>query len=146
MSLIDRAHDLTAPQRRLRANVRNLTLWTCQGWLTMILVAAGYAKIAEPMTSLELLLGWANPQEEVFVRSLGWFEIGLGLTPLATLFLGTAGRGLLLSGLAAISTTAAVMVVVHSLRMEITAVVFNVFILALSLVAFRGRLRNGSSI
>lgn len=132
---------LTASQRRLRASVLNLTLWTFQGWLTMILVAAGYAKVAEPMTSLEILLGWASAQQELFVRSLGWFEIGLGLAPLAPLFLGAAGRHLLLASLAVISISAAAMIVLHGLRMEAAAAVFNVFILALGLVVIRGRFR-----
>src|SRR5690606_30553243 len=115
----------TASQQRMRADRRNLALWTFQGWLAMILVAAGYAKVVEPMTSLEILLGWASTDQEALVRSLGWFEIGLGLTPLAPLFLGAFGRIPLLAGVSVIMVMSGLMSVVHGVRLEMGAVGLN---------------------
>ena len=49
---------LPAPQARSRAAYRNIALWTLQGWIAMFFIAAGYAKLTEPMSNLIALMGW----------------------------------------------------------------------------------------
>ena len=49
---------LPVPQGRSRAAYRNIALWTLQGWIAMFFIAAGYAKLTEPMTNLINLMGW----------------------------------------------------------------------------------------
>ena len=58
---------LTPARSRLAASYRNLTLWTLQGWLAMFFIAAGYAKLSEPMTNLveRLILGSSPRMTEV---------------------------------------------------------------------------------
>lgn len=116
---------LTIAQQRQRKNIANLTLWTFQGWIAMLLIAAGYAKIAEPMTSLEILLGWASTDQQSLVRALGWFEMALGLTSLSPLIFGNLARTPLLVGAACIIALATTMIVVHSLRLEPGAALMN---------------------
>lgn len=130
---------LTIAQQRQRKNIANLTLWTFQGWIAMLLIAAGYAKIAEPMTSLEILLGWASADQESLVRALGWFEMALGLTSLSPLIFGNLARTPLLVGATCIIALATTMIVVHSLRLEPGAVVMNLALLGISVAVFAGR-------
>lgn len=130
---------LTIAQQRQRKNIANLTLWTFQGWIAMLLIAAGYAKIAEPMTSLEILLGWASADQESLVRALGWFEMALGLTSLSPLIFGKLARTPLLVGATCIIALATTMIVVHSLRLEPGAVVMNLALLGISVAVFAGR-------
>ena len=117
----------------------NLALWTLQAWIAMFLIAAGYAKIAEPMTSLEGLLRWARPEQETLVRTLGWIEIALGLSPLAPLVLRRDGRSLLLIGVASVTALSLGMIVLHSFRGEPGAVVVNLLLLGAALIVFIGR-------
>lgn len=130
---------LTIAQQRQRKNIANLTLWTFQGWIAMLLIAAGYAKIAEPMTSLEILLGWASTDQQSLVRALGWFEMALGLTSLSPLIFGNLARTPLLVGAACIIALATTMIVVHSLRLEPGAALMNLALLGMSVAVFAGR-------
>ena len=45
---------LTPARARLNQSYRNLTLWTLQGWIAMFFIAAGYAKLSEPMENLAI--------------------------------------------------------------------------------------------
>ena len=62
---------LSPARARLDANARNLALWTFQGWLAMFFIAAGWAKVSEPMTNLVTLMGWPALAPENLVRGLG---------------------------------------------------------------------------
>lgn len=132
---------LTIAQQRQRKNVANLTLWTFQGWMAMLLIGAGYAKVAEPMTSLEILLGWARADQQSLVRALGWFEIALGLTSASPLIFGNFARFPLLIGAALISALATIMIVVHGLRLEPGAVAMNLALLGMAAAVLAGRRR-----
>ena len=70
---------LTPARSRLAASYRNLTLWTLQGWLAMFFIAAGYAKLSEPMTNLVELMKWPALVAENMVRGLGVAEIALAM-------------------------------------------------------------------
>ncbi|KAK0350588.1 hypothetical protein LTR94_028423, partial [Friedmanniomyces endolithicus] len=62
---------LPVAQARSRAAYKNITLWTLQGWTAMFFIAAGYAKLTEPMTNLITLMGWPAVAPENFGRGLG---------------------------------------------------------------------------
>ena len=47
---------LTNHQARARADYLNIALWTFQGWIAMFFIAAGYAKLSEPMENLIVLM------------------------------------------------------------------------------------------
>ena len=74
---------LSPARSRLNASYRNLTLWTLQGWLAMFFVAAGYAKLSEPMANLVELMKWPALVAENMVRGLGVAEIVLAVLVLA---------------------------------------------------------------
>ncbi|KQS54085.1 doxX family protein [Brevundimonas sp. Leaf363] len=123
---------LTPAQARLTANYRNLALWTAQGWLAMFFVAAGYAKITEPMVNLVTLLSWPATADVAFVRALGLFEIVLAvgvLTPLASWRL---GRPVLLASAAGLLALEAVMMGVHLLGADWGLAGVNAVLLALT--------------
>ncbi|MDX2334134.1 DoxX family protein [Brevundimonas vesicularis] len=74
----------TAPSRN-RAAYANIALWTLQGWIAMFFIAAGYAKLTEPMTNLINLMGWPAVAPENMVRGLGVVEIVLAMGVLSPL-------------------------------------------------------------
>ena len=74
-----------APRARSRAAYRNIALWTLQGWIAMFFIAAGYAKLTEPMTNLINLMGWPAVAPENMVRGLGVVEMILALGVLSPL-------------------------------------------------------------
>jgi len=78
---------LPVAQSRTRSVYKNVTLWTFQGWIAMFFIAAGYAKLTEPMTNLIALMGWPAVAPENMVRGLGLVEMALGLSVLAAVVL-----------------------------------------------------------
>ena len=60
---------LTNHQARARADYLNIALWTFQGWIAMFFIAAGYAKLSEPMENLIVLMQWPAAAGEAFVRA-----------------------------------------------------------------------------
>lgn len=46
------------PRHRLIWN--KAVLWTSQGWLAMFYAAAGFAKLTEPQSSLDVLIPWST--------------------------------------------------------------------------------------
>lgn len=68
---------------RLSDTVRNLSLWTLQGWLTMFFAGAGYAKLTEPLDILVHLLTWPAGVPLALIRTVGLVEIGLAMLLLA---------------------------------------------------------------
>ena len=91
---------LTNHQARARADYLNIALWTFQGWIAMFFIAAGYAKLSEPMENLIVLMQWPAAAGEAFVRGLGVAEIVLAAMVLAPLVSWRFGRPLLLTAAA----------------------------------------------
>lgn len=126
---------------RLSESYRNLTLWTLQGWIAMFFIAAGYAKLSEPMTNLVELMRWPALVSENFTRGLGVAELVLAAMVLAPLFSWRVGRPLLVVasvGLLVLETT---MLIVHALGLDIGPAITNVALLAITapVLWFRAR-------
>jgi len=123
---------MTPARARLSANYRNLALWTLQGWLAMFFIAAGYAKISEPMINLVTLLNWPAMADEAFVRGLGWFEVMLAVGVLTPLLSWRVGRPVLLVASAGLLALEAVMLGVHLLGADWSLAAVNAALLALT--------------
>ena len=123
---------LTPARSRLAASYRNLTLWTLQGWLAMFFIAAGYAKLSEPMANLVELMRWPGLVAGNMVRGLGVAEIVLAVLVLAPLVSWKHGRPLLVmaaSGLLALET---IMFAVHAAGLEAGLALTNVVLIAMT--------------
>ena len=123
---------LTPARSRLAASYRNLTLWTLQGWLAMFFIAAGYAKLSEPMANLVELMRWPGLVAGNMVRGLGVAEITLAVLVLAPLVSWKHGRPLLVmaaSGLLALET---IMFAVHAPGLEAGLALTNVVLIAMT--------------
>lgn len=123
---------LSPARSRLNASYRNLTLWTLQGWIAMFFIAAGYAKLNEPMANLVDLMKWPALVSENFVRGLGLAEIALAVLLLAPLVSWKHGRPLLVvaaSGLLALET---IMLGVHLTGLDAGPAVTNLVLIALT--------------
>jgi DNA-binding Xre family transcriptional regulator len=130
---------LPVAQARSRAAYKNISLWTLQGWIAMFFIAAGYAKLTEPMTNLITLMGWPAVAPENMVRGLGVVELVLALGMLAPLISWRVGRPLLLtaaSGLIVLETT---MLIIHGLSQDIGLAVVNLVLLAFTVPVLLGR-------
>ncbi len=132
---------LTPARSRLNASYRNLTLWTLQGWIAMFFIAAGYAKLSEPLANLVDLMRWPALVSENFVRGLGLAEIVLAVLVLAPLISWKHGRPLLVvaaTGLLALET---VMLAIHAAGMHAGPAVTNVILIAMTVPVlwFRSR-------
>jgi hypothetical protein len=123
---------LTPAKARLFANMTNLALWTLQGWLAMFFLAAGYAKISEPMVNLVVLLGWPASADEAFVRALGILEMALAVAVLAPLISWKVGRPVLLLASAALVAMETVMLGVHLLGADWGLAAVNGVLLAIT--------------
>ena len=121
---------------RLGASYRNLTLWTLQGWIAMFFIAAGYAKLSEPMTNLVELMRWPALVSENFTRGLGVAELVL-----APLFSWKVGRPLLVVASVGLLALEATMLAVHALGLDIGPAITNVALLAITapVLWFRAR-------
>ena len=123
---------LTPARSRLAASYRNLTLWTLQGWLAMFFIAAGYAKLSEPMANLVELMRWPGLVAGNMVRGLGVAEIVLAVLVLAPLVSWKHGRPLLVmaaSGLLALET---IMFAVHAAGLEAGLALTNLVLIAMT--------------
>ena len=123
---------LTPARSRLNASYRNLTLWTLQGWIAMFFVAAGFAKLSEPMSNLIDLMRWPALVAPNLVRGLGLAEIILALLVLAPLVSWKHGRPLLVmstSGLLALET---VMLGLHAVGMDAGPALTNLILIAMT--------------
>ena len=127
---------------RLRADYRNLALWTLQGWLAMFFIAAGYAKLTEPLDNLISLMSWPALVDVSLVRGLGIAELVLALGVLAPLASWKVGRPILMAsttGLAALQTA---MLGIHALNLDIGLALVNVALLAITVPVLLGRCAN----
>lgn len=130
---------LPPARARLCARYRHLALWTFQGWLAMFFIAAGYAKLTEPMRNLIALSGWPAQAPEAVVRALGGLEMGLALGLLAPLISWRAGRPVLLMAAAGLAALEIAMLAVHALRLEPGLAGVNLALLALTAPVLMGR-------
>jgi hypothetical protein len=130
---------LTPAQLRLRANYRNLTLWTLQGWVAMFFLAAGYAKISEPMDNLVALMTWPAYASESLVRGLGLVEVVLALGLLSPLASWKLGRWPLLLSSAGLIALQAVMLTIHAASLDLGLALTNVVLLAMTVPVLLGR-------
>lgn len=123
---------LTPARSRLNASYRNLTLWTLQGWLAMFFIAAGYAKLSEPMTNLVELMRWPALAPENMVRGLGVAEIILAVLLLAPLVSWKHGRPLLVMAASGLLALEVVMLGVHGSALEGGLAVTNLVLIAIT--------------
>ena len=130
---------LPVAQARTRAVYKNITLWTLQGWIAMFFIAAGYAKLTEPMTNLITLMGWPAVAPENMVRGLGLVELVLALGVLAPLVSWRIGRPLLLTSAAGLIAMESTMLVIHTVSQDVGLAVVNLALLALTVPVFLGR-------
>lgn len=128
----------TARARQAR-DFSNLALWTFQGWIAMFFVAAGYAKLTEPMDNLALLMRWPEQVSPNLVRGVGIVEIVLALGVLMPLISWKIGRWPLLvsaTGLVALQT---VMLGVHVAGVDVSLAITNGLLLAITIPVLLGR-------
>lgn len=130
---------LPVAQARTRAAYKNISLWTLQGWIAMFFIAAGYAKLTEPMTNLITLMGWPAVAPENMVRGLGLVELVLALGVLAPLVSWRFGRPLLLTAAAGLIVMESTMLVIHAVSQDVGLAVVNLVLLALTVPVFLGR-------
>jgi hypothetical protein len=129
----------TPAQLRLRANYRNLALWTLQGWAAMFFIAAGYAKLTESMDNLTALMTWPAYVSESLVRGLGLVEIVLAVGLLAPLASWSLGRWPLLVSAAGLIVLELVMLTVHATGLDAGLALTNVALLAITIPVLLGR-------
>ena len=123
---------LTPHQARARADYLNIALWTFQGWIAMFFLAAGYAKLSEPMENLIVLLQWPALVGEAFVRGVGAAEIVLAVMVLAPLISWRFGRPLLLTATAGLLVLEAIALGVHAFNLELGLSLNNIFLIAIT--------------
>lgn len=123
---------LTPARARVIATQRNLTLWTLQGWLAMFFIAAGYAKLTEPMTNLVELMRWPALVAENLVRGLGLAEIVLAVLVLAPLVSWKHGRPLLVVAAIGLVALEVVMLAVHVSGDDLGPAITNAVLLAMT--------------
>jgi len=129
----------SAAQIRNRAVFRNLALWTLQGWVAMFFVAAGYAKISEPLPTLTALMEWPGLVSESLVRGIGIVEIVLALGMIAPLASWKLGRWPLLIASVGLIALEATMLAVHTIGMDLGLALTNVALLAITIPVLLGR-------
>lgn len=130
---------VSSPRARSRAAYKNIALWTLQGWLAMFFIAAGYAKLTEPMTNLVTLMGWPVVAPDNMVRGLGVVEIVLALGVLTPLISWRAFRPVLLTPAVGLIVLEAVMLTIHALSQDIGLAAVNAILLAITVPVLLGR-------
>lgn len=123
---------LNPARSRLNASYRNLTLWTLQGWIAMFFVAAGYAKLSEPLANLTDLMKWPALVSENFTRGLGVAEIALAVLLLAPLASWKHGRPLLVVAASGLLLLETVMLTFHATGMDVGPAVTNLILIAMT--------------
>lgn len=130
---------VSTARARVVAEYRNLALWTLQGWIAMFFIAAGYAKISEPMDNLVALMTWPVLVSENFVRGLGIAEIVLAIGVLTPLISWKVGRPILRLSATGLALLEAVMLGVHAAGLDIGLAVVNLMLLAITIPVLLGR-------
>ena len=132
---------LSPARSRLNASYRNLTLWTLQGWIAMFFIAAGYAKLSEPMANLVELMKWPAFAPENLVRGLGVAEIVLAVLVLAPLVSWKQGRPLLVVAAAGLLALEVIMLALHAIGLEFALAATNLALIAITAPALWLRAR-----
>lgn len=132
---------LTPARSRLNQSYRNLTLWTLQGWIAMFFIAAGYAKLSEPMANLIDLMRWPALVDENMVRGLGVAEIILAVLVLAPLVSWKHGRPLLVMAASGLLALEVVMLALHATGMDVGPALTNVVLIAMTATVLWKRAR-----
>lgn len=139
MATIRLTPKLRTTRARQARNISNLALWTFQGWIAMFFVAAGYAKLTEPMDNLTQLMRWPATVNESLVRGVGILEIILALGMLVPLLSWRIGRWPLLGSAAALVALQTVMLGVHIVGADVSPAVTNALLLAITIPVLLGR-------
>ena len=132
---------LTPARARLNQSYRNLTLWTLQGWIAMFFIAAGYAKLSEPMENLVDLMRWPALVAPNMVRGLGIAEIILAVLVLAPLVSWKQGRPLLVMAASGLLALEVVMLGIHATGMDVAPALTNLVLIAMTLTVLWKRAR-----
>jgi uncharacterized membrane protein YphA (DoxX/SURF4 family) len=130
---------LTTAPSRSRATYANIALWTLQGWVAMFFIAAGYAKLTEPMTNLINLMGWPAVAPENMVRGLGVVEIVLAIGVLSPLISWRVGRPLLMTAATGLVVLESTMMAIHAMSQDVGLAVVNAILLAITVPVLLGR-------
>ena len=130
---------LDTPQQRVRAIWINAALWTSQGLLAMFYIAAGYAKLSEPMRNLVFLMGWPERVTETFVRSFGAVELLLGLLMLAPVVGWRFGRPFVVISAAVLVVMQIAFLGLHLGQFEFGFAVLNLLLLGITVPVVLGR-------
>ena len=133
---------VSSPRARSRAAYKNIALWTLQGWLAMFFIAAGYAKLTEPMGNLISLMHWPAMASDGFVRGLGGLEVALALGLLAPLASWRIGGPALLASAGGLAALTLVMAGVHAIGAEWGLVAVNLILLTMTGAVLIGRRPN----
>lgn len=123
---------LSPARSRLNASYRNLTLWTLQGWIALFFIAAGYAKLSEPMENLVDLMRWPALVAPNMVRGLGLAEILLAVLVLAPLVSWKQGRPLLVMAASGLLALEVVMLALHAAGGDVGPAVTNLVLIAIT--------------
>jgi len=113
-----------------------------QGWLAMVFLAAGYAKLSATMTVLGGLLSWVRPEFEPFVRALGVAEICLGLSMVTPLLSWTIGHPVVRLGAVTMAGLAGAMSVLGAIKGDFGSFLLNIALVGLSVTVAVGRWRH----
>lgn len=125
----------------LHPSYRHMALWTLQGWLAMFFVAAGYAKLSQPMEMLIILLSWPVHFAPPAVRLLGALEVLLAAAVLSPLISWTFGRPLLVSATMAMLALEAMMFIIHAMSFEWSHALINLALGLMTAIVFVQRSR-----
>lgn len=128
-----------SPRARQNRDFANLGLWTFQGWIAMFFIAAGYAKLTEPLDNLVLLMRWPELVGESLVRGVGIVEIVLALGVLAPLLSWKIGRWPLLVSTVGLIAMQATMLTVHAIGLDLSLALTNAALLAITSPVFLDR-------
>ena len=123
---------LTPARSRLNASYRNLSLWTPQGWIAMFFIAAGYAKLSEPMANLIELMRWPALVSPSMVQGLGIAEIVLAVLMLAPLVSWKQGRPLLVMAGFGLMALELFMLALHATGLDVGPAVTNLVLIAMT--------------
>ena len=107
----------------------------------MFFIAAGWAKVSEPMTNLVALMGWPAFAPENLVRGLGVAEMVLALGVLTPLISWRLFRPALLTSAFGLMVLEAAMLGVHALNRDVGLSVVNLLLLAITIPVLLGRRR-----
>ena len=130
---------ISAARARAVAEYRNLALWTLQGWIAMFSIAAGYAKLSEPMDNLIVLMNWPALVSDAFVRGLGITELVLAVGVLAPLASWKVGRPILMLSATGLALLEAIMLGLHAAGLDIGLAIVNLLLLAITIPVLLGR-------